>query len=135
VSIISIVELKQKIGVCDDFSLEERKLLLRAIDLAVTSRPAEPVQIVDVHVAPNYMGRIEMIWAALSLDEGGEGVCAAPMGGMTLPLIAADKRRLEQIIPIARRIADLFGKPVRLAKFTRREDVDIYQPGQTNAEA
>jgi hypothetical protein len=84
---------------------------------------------------PNFLGRIDAIWAALSLDEGGEGVCAAPIGGMTLPLIAADKRRLDQIIPIARRIAELFNKPVRLAKFTRREDVEIYQPRQTDAEA
>jgi hypothetical protein len=127
-SIISIADLKERLAHCDDFSLEERKLLLRAIDLAITSRPAEPVEIVDVRVAPNYLGRIDALWAALSLDEGGEGICAAPMGGMTLPLIAADKRRLDQIIPLARRIADLFGKPVRLAKFTRREDVEIYQP-------
>lgn len=77
---------------------------------------------------PNYLGRIEQIWAALSLDEGGEGVIAAPMGGMTLPLIAADKRRLDQIVPIAKRVANMFGKPVRLAKFSQREDVEVYQP-------
>jgi hypothetical protein len=31
---------------------------------------------------------------------------------MTLPLIAADKWWLDQIIQVARRIADLFNKPV-----------------------
>jgi hypothetical protein len=131
-SVINIIDLKERIALSDDFSLEERKLLMRALDLALTRRPAEPV---ELHNPPNYMGRIEVIWAALSLDEGGEGVCAAPIGGMTLPLIAADKRRLDQIIPMARRVADLFGKPVRLAKFTKREDIDIYQPnGNPDAE-
>jgi hypothetical protein len=131
-TVLRIVDLKGRIAISNDFSLEERKLLLRCIDMAVTRRPAEPVEIIE---APNYLGRIDAIWAALSLDEGGEGVCAAPFGDMTLPLIAADKRRLDQIIPVARRMANLFNKPVRLAKFTRREDVEIYQPGQSNAEA
>jgi hypothetical protein len=131
-TVLRIVDLKERIAISDDFSLEERKFLLRCIDLAITR---QGVGEAVVHEAPNYLGRIDAIWAALSIDEGGEGVCAAPLGGMTLPLIAADKRRLDQIIPIARRIAELFNKPVRLAKFTRREDVEIYQPRQTDAEA
>ena len=128
-SVIRIVELKERIALSDEFSLEERKFLGRCIDLAVAARRS-PVEVVEVelHNPPNYMGRIETIWAALSLDEGGEGVCAAPMRGMTIPLIAADQRRLDVIVPTARRIADLFNKPVRLAKFTKREDVEIYQP-------
>jgi hypothetical protein len=136
-SVINIIDLKERIALCDDFSLEERKLLMRALNLALTHKDDyKPAPGLELHNAPNYMGRIDAIWAALSLDEGGEGVCAAPIGGMTLPLIAADKRRLDQIIPIARRIAELFGKPVRLAKFTRREDVEIYQPnGKQDAEA
>ena len=74
-SVINIIDLKERIALSDDFSLEERKLLMRALDLALTRRPAEPV---ELHNPPNYLGRIEVIWAALSLDEGGEGVCARP---------------------------------------------------------
>jgi hypothetical protein len=82
-----------------------------------------------IHSPPNYLGRIESIWAALSIDEGGEGVCGAPMGQFGLvPLIAADKRRLDQIMPLARNIAKASRKPVRIAKFTKREDVEVYQP-------
>jgi hypothetical protein len=81
------------------------------------------------HDAPNYMGRIETLWAYLSIDEGGEGVCAAPLGPLpVVPLIAADRARVESIKPIARELAKRFGKPVRLAKFSTREDVEIYQP-------
>jgi hypothetical protein len=45
---------------------------------------------------------------------------------MTLPLIAADQRRLEIIRPLARMIARL-GKPVRIAKFSGREDIEIFR--------
>jgi hypothetical protein len=117
-----LIDLKERIAVCDAFTPEERDFILMCINIA------PPPVAVELHNPPNYLGRIEMIWAALSIDEGGEGVCAAPFGDMTLPLIAADKRRLDQIVPMARSIANVFGKPVRLAKFTKREDVEIYQP-------
>jgi len=52
-SVINIINLKERIALSDDFSLEERKLLMRALDLALTRKPAEPV---EVH---NYLGRIE----------------------------------------------------------------------------
>jgi hypothetical protein len=45
-----------------------------------------------------------------------------------VPLIAADKRRLDSLKPLARKLASIFQKPIRLAKFTTREDVEIYQP-------
>jgi hypothetical protein len=114
---LNTVNLRERIALCEDFTPVERDLILALLP--------EPTEVVDT---PNYLGRIDAIWAALSLDEGGEGLCAAPIGGMTLPLIAADKRRLELIRPLARQIATMFRKPVRLAKFTQREDVEIFQP-------
>ena len=83
---------------------------------------------VELRAPPNYMGRIDRIWAFLSLDDGGEGMVAAPFGDLMVPLIAADKARLESLIPMARRLATLLGKPIRLAKFDQRTDVEIYQP-------
>jgi hypothetical protein len=50
------------------------------------------------------------------------------MGNITAPLIAADKRRLADLFPLARGIAHVFNKPVRLAKFTKREDIEVIQP-------
>jgi hypothetical protein len=77
----------------------------------------------------NYLERIEHVWAFLSVDDGGEGVCAAPMGGLGMvPLIAADEARLESLKPIAAHIAKMFGKPVRLVKFTTREEVEVFEP-------
>ena len=80
----------------------------------------------ELHDPGNYLGRIDRLWAFLSIDDG----CAAPLGpmGMPFPLIAADKRRIDSMKPMARVIAAKFGKPVRLAKFNSREDVEMYQP-------
>jgi hypothetical protein len=88
--------------------------------------PNEPELV--LHAVDNYLGRIDHLWAALSIDDGGEGLCAAPLGGVTLPLIAADKRRLDLIKPLARKLARMSGKPVRITKFGERTDVEIYRP-------
>jgi hypothetical protein len=115
------VDLRERVALCEDFSPDERALILDALN-------AIPVAV--AHSPRNYLGRIDSIWAALSIDDGGEGVCAAPIGpgGMPLPLIAADKRRLELIVPVAKQIARMLSKPVRLAKFTQRQDMEVFQP-------
>jgi hypothetical protein len=119
---INITELKERLALDRSYSEAERDFLMEAITDA--SSPA------TAYLDPgNYLGRIEQIWAFLSVDDGGEGVCAAPMGNLgAVPLIAADKTRLDAIRPLAQHIAKAFGKPVRLAKFTTREDVDIIRP-------
>jgi hypothetical protein len=116
---MNLIDLKERIAINESFTPEERMFLLSAINAA------PPVTKVE---ARNYLGRIDALWAFLSVDEGGEGVCAAPIGQMTLPMIAADKQRLDLLYPLARAIAGAFNKPVRLAKFTGREDVEIIQP-------
>ena len=135
---MNLIDLKERIAIAsipaalrDDrnvppFELtpEERDFLLDAIN----ATPQAQIDGAIAHDPGNYMGRIETIWAWLSVDDGGEGVCAAPMNGMTLPLIAADKTRLDQIHPIAKTIAWKFRKTLRLAKFTKREDYEIMQP-------
>lgn len=116
-----LIDMKERIVIGAGLSSAQLTFALDAINEAV-------LQAEVLHGPPNYLGRIDRIWAFLSIDEGGEGVCAAPLGGMTVPLIAADKRRLASLKPIAQTIARKFKKPVRLAKFTAREDVEIYQP-------
>jgi hypothetical protein len=123
-----IIDIKERIAISSEWEPAERDFLLECINTAIEAQ--RPVAAV-AHAPPNYLGRIDQIWAFLSLDDGGEGVVAAPMGGMTVPLIAADKRRLDSLIPLAKRMATLFGKPIRLAKFSKRADVEIYQPEQS----
>jgi hypothetical protein len=121
----NLIDLKERVALADEFSFDERMFVLACINKHAA---AVDEGVAEKHAPSNYLGRIDALWAALSLDAGGEGLCAAPFGEMTLPLIAADRARLKQIIPAAKRIATMFGKPVRLAKFTKREDVEIYQP-------
>lgn len=120
---MNLIHLKERIAISADYTPQERDFLLEAVNAAADAhRP------MVAHDPGNYLGRIDAIYAALSLDDDGEGVCAAPMGGMTVPLIAADKQRLVSIRPIAAKIAKLFKKPVRIVKFTKREEIEIFQP-------
>jgi hypothetical protein len=121
-----IIDIKERIAISDLFAPDERDFILECINTSIARQMREGGAV--KHDPGNYLGRIDALWAALSIDEGGEGLCAAPFGAMTLPLIAADRKRLDVIIPVARQIAQMFGKPVRLAKFSMREDVEIYQP-------
>jgi hypothetical protein len=119
------VDLRERVALCADFAPGERNLILAALN-AYAPDPATTT----IHTPPNYMGRIEHLWAALSIDEGGEGLCAAPMvrGTLTMPLIAADKQRLEQIRPFAKSLARVTERVVRIVKFGSREDVEIFRP-------
>lgn len=129
-NLTQLIDIKEKLAVGQPLTVGQRDFVLECINEAtglVGDRHA-------VHISPpNYLGRIDHIWAFLSVDDGGEGICAAPLGhGMlTVPMIAADKRRLDSLKPIARKMANIFHKPVRLAKFATREDVEIYKPTET----
>lgn len=68
---------------------------------------------------------ITELWAFVSVDDDGvEGLVAAPFGSPDnlLPLIAADRARLDSLRPIARQIARATGAKIRLLKLTGRED-------------
>jgi hypothetical protein len=85
-----------------------------------------------VHSPPNEQLRIDEVWMFVSIDETGEGVCAAPLMGpdSLVPLIAADTKRLQQLIPWAREIARATGKTIKLLKFTTRsEEMEITPDG------
>lgn len=83
-----------------------------------------------MHDPGNYLPRIDSLWAVLSVDAGGEGLCAAPLapGMLSVPLIAADEARLESILLIAREIAKRTGKTVRVVRFHAREEIEVIAP-------
>jgi hypothetical protein len=81
---------------------------------------------------PNQQLRIDGVYLFVSVDETGEGVCAAPlMGpGSLVPLIAADEARLKSLIPVARNLAKITSLKIKLIKFTAREEImDITPDG------
>ena len=73
------------------------------------------------------MPKIDAVYAFISTDEGidDEGVVAWKFGAAWMPLLGADKARVESLKPIAKRIAQITKKRIVLAKFTVREDLEI----------
>jgi len=117
------IALKERIAVSDAFTMEERDFLLNAIN-------AMPEIIPGRNGGRGQLNRIEAIWAYLSSDSEGEGVCAAPLqdGALSVPLIAADYTRLTLLRPVAVVVARVFNKPVRLVRFSKRDDMEVITP-------
>jgi hypothetical protein len=81
----------------------------------------------------NGLGRIQKIWAFLSVDPktGDEGVMATTLSPEfgPIPLIAADQRRLESLRPIAEDLARQTGIDVVLVEFSSRRDLELILRG------
>lgn len=72
---------------------------------------------------------ITEIWAYLAEHgDGDEGVLGVNIHGRMVPLIAADRRRLDELRPHAEMAAGHSGLPVKLVKFTNRIDVESIDP-------
>ena len=75
--------------------------------------------------------RISHVYAFISRDPATdeEGVCGF-MGadGVMWPMVAANEERLTQLRPLARWVAQRTGRPVTLARFTTREEMESYTP-------
>lgn len=73
--------------------------------------------------------RIDRLWAFLSIGEDGdEGVCSISTTLGHMPMVAADRRRVDQLRPYAAKVAKTTGRPVRLARFDTRADEETFNP-------
>ncbi len=76
----------------------------------------------------NYLEKITEIYVFASVDEGGEGVVGMtlPVNGREtfMPFVCADKARMEQLKPIAKKIAQESGKTIKLLKFKQRKEIE-----------
>jgi hypothetical protein len=62
------------------------------------------------------------LFAFLSIDETGEGICAAILPGLgSTPLVTSKERVAEMMKQNAQSISKMGNKPVRLVRFTRAE--------------
>jgi len=57
--------------------------------------------------------------------DGGEGVPAAEVNGVAMPLMGADVERAESLRPWAEFVAKQKGYPVKLVKFTNMEVIEV----------
>jgi hypothetical protein len=62
-------------------------------------------------------------WVATEPD-GGEGVCSMQLGAVHMPLIGADMDRVKSLRARAEFVRRVSGCPVRLVRFSRREDLE-----------
>lgn len=79
----------------------------------------------------NTLPSIECLYAFVSVDaeDGNEGLVGAPFGGMPImPMIAADEKRLEQLIPVAEKLAKVWKMKIRLIKLSKREVIKDFNP-------
>ena len=70
------------------------------------------------------MPKIEELLAYISDEgDGDEGVVAAKLGDSWMPLIGADRDRMESLRHIAKDTAKMSGRPVRLVRFSTLEEM------------
>lgn len=69
------------------------------------------------------------MFAFVSEDGEGEGICGFLMpDGKWMPLVGADMKRVEQLRPIAKDIAEQSGKTIRLLHFSTRRELEVIKP-------
>jgi hypothetical protein len=71
--------------------------------------------------------RITTIWAFVAIDNDEEGICAQLVGDIWMPMIGADEKRLEQLRPIAERMAKISGTRIQLIRFVRGAVVQDFE--------
>lgn len=70
--------------------------------------------------------KITEMWAWVCTEEdGGEGIPAIDIGGMVMPLIGADRKRIESLRKYAEQVVNEKSYPVKLMKFSNMEVVEL----------
>ena len=74
--------------------------------------------------------KIERLYAWIATDATGEdGIPAAVIDGVTMPLIGSDKARIESLRPFAEQVVAADGLAVRLVEFSIATVLEAY-PGR-----
>lgn len=73
--------------------------------------------------------QIHKVYAWVFTDtEGGEGVPAAFVSGMPLPLMAFSERAARSLRPLARQLSQQIGRPLTFVEFSVRTDIETIGP-------
>jgi hypothetical protein len=79
----------------------------------------------DIGGEPNL--QIDEMFAFVAVSEKGEGVMGADMmidGRLCfVPLVGADMARVEQLVPLAKKIQEEMNQPFKIYKFGQKEDI------------
>jgi hypothetical protein len=77
---------------------------------------------------PKTLLRIDEIYAFIASDENGEGLPAIQHGNMMLPMVCADKARVDSLREKARMLARESGNKITLCRFSVREEMEVIEP-------
>lgn len=78
------------------------------------------------------MKEINEIYAFFLTDAKDREILAAvKKGNDYVPLIAANKTRLKVLQPLAKQLADSSGMPIKLVRYTGREEINVIAPSSS----
>jgi hypothetical protein len=78
---------------------------------------------------PKTQLRIDEVFVFIAKDADGEGVPAFTLpDGMMLPMVCADKERVDSLRAMARRIARETKNKITLCRFSVREEIEVIEP-------
>lgn len=81
----------------------------------------------DLDPEPNTLLSVDELYVFISKDDqGNEAVVGQKLGDSWMPFVAADKGRLDILIPMAKELAKHTDKKIKLIKLTKREDIEIF---------
>lgn len=69
------------------------------------------------------MEKVEVMYAFVVADKGGEGIMGFKAADGWMPMVGADMDRVKSLIPIAREISKVTGLPFKILKFSNRVDI------------
>jgi hypothetical protein len=69
--------------------------------------------------------RIDELFAFIASDANGEGLPAFQHGHLMMPLVCADKARVDSLREKAREIAKASGNKITLVRFSLREEIEV----------
>jgi hypothetical protein len=79
---------------------------------------------------PNELPRIDEVFVFVSSDKDGEGIIGQTVvidNILTfMPFVCADKKRMENIKPLAKMIGEESGKKIKLIRLSVREEIEEY---------
>jgi hypothetical protein len=75
------------------------------------------------------MKRIDEMYAFVVVDgDGDETIPAFSNGAFLLPLVGADMDRVNSLMDVARQLSKQSGKPMKIYRFTTREQIGEVNP-------
>ena len=81
---------------------------------------------------PDPIRPIEEVYAFFVQGENQtqETIAAFRQNDLWVPMVTIDWQRVQKMMPYAQNVARLMKRPLRLAKFTMREDLELIEPDE-----